>query len=261
MYRIFINICVKLRYSFGFFFYFEVIFFVCLFQNKQKIEPHFLSIKSSVAPYMRAILINWIIQVHSSFELMAETLYITVSLIDRYLAREPVTKNRIQLVGITALFIASKFEEIYYPMIDQFVLICDKLYTKKDILRMELQMLAVLNFELGRPLPLHFLRRGSKAAHADGRTHMLAKYLCELMLVEYEIAHWRPSLLAATALYMSLRLLSLERENNVRDNVWTSTIEHYTGYSHEAVLKHAPIMCRVILNSETSKYQVLIYNV
>lgn len=210
---------------------------------------------------MRAILLNWIIQVHSSFGLTSETLYIATSMIDRYFAREPVSKSKIQLIGITALFIASKYEEIYYPEINEFVNVCDKLYTKKDIIRMELQMLDALNFELGRPLPLHFLRRGSKAAHVDGRTHMLAKYLCELMLIEYEAAHWNPSLLAATALYTSLRLISLEQGGSIsecHDNVWTPTIEHYTGYSKADVLKHAPVMCRVIVNSENSKFQVIL---
>ena len=229
-------------------------------QNDQKLEPNFLAKTGSVAPHMRAILINWLIQAHNSFHLASETLYICVSIFDRYFARAAVPKNRIQLVGATALFIASKYEEIYYPEINEFVTICDKLYTKRDIIKMELEILSKLNFELGRPLPLHFLRRGSKAAHADGRTHMLAKYLCELSLCDYDSAHWNPSLTAATALYMSLRLMHLEKKDVLttleNDAVWTPTIEHYTGYSRAEVLKHAAILCRTIVNSETSKYQV-----
>lgn len=209
---------------------------------------------------MRSILINWLTNVHISFQLCSETFYIAVSLIDRYMAREAVPKGRIQLVGITSLFIASKFEEIYYPEISEFVTVCDKLYTKRDIIKMELEMLGKLNFELGRPLPAHFLRRGSKAAHADGRTHMLAKYLCELSLADYDTAHWNPSLLAATALYVSLRLIELERSTSLttldQDTVWTPTIEHYTGYLHSTVVKHASILCRCLVNAESSKQQV-----
>ncbi|XP_017488877.1 PREDICTED: G2/mitotic-specific cyclin-B2-like, partial [Rhagoletis zephyria] len=205
-------------------------------EEKQSLKPNFLAIKNTVQPNMRSILINWILQVHQSFNLAPETLYICVSIIDRFLARELVQKTRLQLVGVTALFIASKYEEIYYPEIGQFVDMCDKLYTKRDIIKMELEILGKLKFELGRPLPLHFLRRISKAAKADGRTHMLAKYLCELTLVEYECAHWNPSLLAATALYLSLRLMELEKNGSLSplsvdaEAFWTPTIEHYSGY-------------------------------
>lgn len=238
--------------------------YLSFLQEKQSLKPNFLSTKNNVQPHMRSILINWLIQVHQTFSLASETLYICVSMIDRYLARELVQKNRLQLVGVTALFIASKYEEIYYPEIGEFVGICDKLYTKRDIIKMELEILDKLNFELGRPLPLHFLRRISKAAKADGRTHMMAKYLCELTLIEYDCAHWNPSLMAATALYLSLRLVELEKNGSLSplsvdaETFWTPTVEHYSGYKSEEIVKNAAILCKVIVNSETSKFQVLI---
>ncbi|KAI2798610.1 G2/mitotic-specific cyclin-B2 [Blomia tropicalis] len=227
-------------------------------EEKQNLNVGFLSNKNCVTANMRAILINWLIQVHHSFELTSETLYISISILDRYMARESIQKSRLQLVGITTLFIAAKYEEIYYPAINEFVNVCDSLYNKRDIIRMELQILDVLKFELGRPIPLHFLRRGSKAAKADGRTHMMAKYICELSLCEYESAHWNPSLLAATALYLALRLTAIETGTFTSDSpdiIWTPTIEHYTGYSRSTVFKHAGILAKVIVGSEASKFQ------
>lgn len=79
---------------------------------------------------MRAILVDWLIEVHSKFKLVKETLFISISIIDRYLEKQLVCKSRLQLVGVTALLIASKYEEIYPPEMKDFVFITDGAYTK-----------------------------------------------------------------------------------------------------------------------------------
>ena len=83
---------------------------------------------------MRAILIDWLVEVHLKFQLMPETLYLTVNLIDRFLEKETIARNKLQLVGVTAMFIASKYEEIYAPECRDFVYISDKAYTRDEIL-------------------------------------------------------------------------------------------------------------------------------
>jgi G2/mitotic-specific cyclin-B, other len=82
---------------------------------------------------MRAILVDWIIEVHLKFKLLPETLFITVSLIDRYLEKVQIKRNNLQLVGVTAMLIASKYEEIYAPEVRDFVYITDNAYTKEEI--------------------------------------------------------------------------------------------------------------------------------
>jgi cyclin B len=79
---------------------------------------------------MRAILVDWIIEVHLKFKLLPETLFITVSLIDRFLERVQIKRHNLQLVGVTAMLIASKYEEIYAPEVNDFVYITDNAYTK-----------------------------------------------------------------------------------------------------------------------------------
>ena len=86
---------------------------------------------------MRAILVDWLVDVHYKFKLVPETLYLTINLIDRYLQKEPVTRQQLQLVGVTAMLIASKYEEIYAPIVKDFVYITDNAYTKEEILSME----------------------------------------------------------------------------------------------------------------------------
>lgn len=172
---------------------------------------------------MRGILIDWLIQVHLRFHLLQETLYLTVAIIDRFLEAERVSKSKLQLVGVTAMLVASKYEEMYAPEIGDFVYITDNAYTKADIRRMENLILRTLDFNLGRPLPLHFLRRQSKCGEVDVRTHTLAKYLMELTLVDYEMIHEHPSQVAAAALCLSMKTLD--------GSTWTDTLEFYSKYS------------------------------
>jgi len=175
---------------------------------------------------IRGILVDWIIEVHSQFKLLQETLYLTIFMLDRYMQLDGINikRNRYQLVGVTALFTASKIEEMYPPEIRDFVYITDNSYTAADIRQTELRMLTVLKFGLGRPLPLHFLRRYSKAGDVDILQHTLAKYLVELSQVEYDLAHLNPSHLSAAALFLSLLLLSPEGTLDV----WTATMEWYS---------------------------------
>ena len=86
---------------------------------------------------MRAILVDWLIEVHYKFKLLPETLFLTVNLIDRFLERNDVVRTKLQLVGVGAMLIASKYEEIYAPEVRDFVYITDKAYTKEEILIME----------------------------------------------------------------------------------------------------------------------------
>ena len=140
------------------------------------------------------------------------------------------------------MFIASKVEEMYAPEINDFVYITDNAYTAAEIRQMELRMLNTLGFNFSRPLPLHFLRRNSKAADVDVLQHTVAKYLIEMSLLEYEMAHIPPSLMAAGALFLSLRLLE---PNASLASTWTPTLQHYSTYTTKEIL---PVVCKLAQN-------------
>merc|ERR1719182_1217261 len=99
---------------------------------------------------------DWLIEVHMNYKLRSETLHLTVNLIDRYLTKVQVTRKRLQLVGVVAMFIASKYEEITPPELHDFVFITDKAYTKEDVISMECTMLTTLGFQVMAPTCLHF---------------------------------------------------------------------------------------------------------
>ena len=80
---------------------------------------------------MRRILIDWLIDVHMKFKLVPETLFITVNLIDRYTQLKQIKRRNYQLIGVTCMMIASKYEDIYPPFIKDFIYVTDQAYTKE----------------------------------------------------------------------------------------------------------------------------------
>lgn len=125
---------------------------------------------------------------------------------DRYLEKEQVSKLSLQLVGVTAALIASKYEEIYPPEIKDFSYITDNAYSREDIIRMEQKMLAALNFDLNIPSSNRFLERYARQMGCTKKIRSLSQYLLELSLVESGMLRYRPSLTAAAALYLSTKL-------------------------------------------------------
>ncbi|XP_024590963.1 G2/mitotic-specific cyclin-B2 isoform X1 [Neophocaena asiaeorientalis asiaeorientalis] len=213
----------------------------------QSINPHFLDGRD-INGRMRAILVDWLVQVHSKFRLLQETLYMCVAIMDRFLQVQPVSRKKLQLVGITALLLASKYEEMFSPNIEDFVYITDNAYTSSQIREMETLILKELKFELGRPLPLHFLRRASKAGEVDVEQHTLAKYLMELTLIDYDMVHYHPSKVAAAASCLSQKVLGHGK--------WNLKQQHYTGYTENEVLEVMQHMAKnvVKVNEKLTKF-------
>lgn len=113
---------------------------------------------------MRKVLIDWLIDVHFNFKLLPETLFITINLLDRFTGKLQIPRKKYQLVGATCLFIASKYEEIYPPLIKDFKFITDNAYTIEEIKNMEKNILEQLDFEVTMPTSLRFLERYAKLA-------------------------------------------------------------------------------------------------
>ncbi|NWV78356.1 CCNB2 protein, partial [Dasyornis broadbenti] len=214
---------------------------------QQSVRPHYLD-GTATNGRMRAILVDWLVQVHSRFHLLQETLYMCVAIIDRFLQSHPVSRKKLQLVGVTALLVASKYEEIMPPDVADFVYITDNAYTTNEIREMEMIILKELNFDLGRPLPLHFLRRASKAGEADAKQHTLAKYLMELTLIDYDMVHHHPSEIAAAALCLSQKVLG--------HNKWGTKQQYYTGYAEDSLVMTMKHMAKnvVKVNEKLTKY-------
>lgn len=156
---------------------------------------------------MRGILVDWLIEVHTRFRLLPETLFLAVNIIDRFLSAEVVALDRLQLVGVAAMFIASKYEEVLSPHVANFSHVADGTFTDKEILDAERHILATLEYNMSFPNPMHFLRRISKADNYDIHTRTLGKYLMEISLLDHRFMAYRQSHVGAAAMYLARLIL------------------------------------------------------
>ncbi|XP_037786045.1 G2/mitotic-specific cyclin-B3-like [Penaeus monodon] len=180
-----------------------------------------------VSRSMRAILIDWMVEVQESFELNHETLYLAVKIIDLYLAKTVIKRDVLQLVGSTAMFIACKFDERTPPYVDDFLYICDDAYKRKELIEMEIKILKVIGFDLGVPLSYRFLRRYARCAKVSMEDLTLTRYILEMSLMDYELLDASDSALAAAALLLTRIIRG--------DSTWTPTLQYYSGYSMEDI--------------------------
>mmetsp|Transcript_13364 Transcript_13364/g.35310 ORF Transcript_13364/g.35310 Transcript_13364/m.35310 type:complete len:464 (+) Transcript_13364:86-1477(+) len=177
---------------------------------------------------MRAILVDWLVEVHMKYRLRKETLFLTVNLIDRYLSRAPVMRRKLQLLGVVSMFIAAKYEEIHPPKVSEFAYITDNTYDKEEILTFECRVLEKLSFQIAVPTQAHFLDRLQKMNNCDETHREVSSYILELGLLEMKMLHYTPSHLVSAALLVSNELLN-------RRPAWPASMVHHSRHSEQAL--------------------------
>lgn len=159
--------------------------------------------QTELAWKMRGVLNDWLIQLHVRFRLLSETLFLCVNIIDCFLSVRVVSLAKLQLVRVTCMFIAAKFEEVIAPSVTQFLECADSSYTESEILQAERYVLKTLDWNLSYPNPVHYLRRVSKADDYNLKARTLGKYLLEIGCLEWRLIAAPPSLLAAAAIWLA----------------------------------------------------------
>jgi len=198
--------------------------------------------QGDITEKMRAILVDWLVDVHFKFNLMNETLYLTVNLLDRFLECKQIKRSQLQLVGITTLFIACKYEEIYPPEVRDLVYIADNTYSREKIKKMEVNIVKALNFNIGTATSYRFLEYFSTLLGIALKTKYIAQYFLELALVEYKALQYNDSLKAVMALYLADKTI-------IR---WSKEIEEKIGYSKTDIKEHSNKFKELIKQSHKS---------
>ncbi|KFK31754.1 hypothetical protein AALP_AA6G154900 [Arabis alpina] len=186
-------------------------------------------VQRDVTCNMRGTLVDWLVEVADEYKLLSETLYLTVSYIDRFLSVKIVDRQKLQLLGVSAMLIASKYEEITPPNVEDFCYITDNTYTKQDVVKMEADILLALKFELGSPTVNSFLRRFTRVALEDFKmSHLQMEFLCsylsELSLLDYNCLKFLPSTVAASAVFLARFII------RPKQHPWCVMLEEYTKY-------------------------------
>lgn len=208
-------------------------------KHAQVLNPNYIEKQKELNWGMRGILGDWLIQVHARFRLLPETLYLAMHLVDRMLSIRVVSLSRLQLVGVTCMFIAAKYEEIMAPSVKHFVECADAAYTEKDILDAEQYVLRVLGWDCSYPNVMTFLRRVSKAEDFDDQTRSVAKFFVEIACVDHRLLPFPPSQIAAASLWLARLILD-------RDP-WNGNLIHYSTYREKDLIEPANIMINYLL--------------
>lgn len=209
----------------------------------------YLTYQTDINEQMRAILIDWLTEVHSKFNMNEVTLFLCVNILDRFLNKDYVKRGQLQLVGVASMLIACKQEEIYSPLIDDFVFITDNAYSKKQINDMEKEILMKLKFEVFIPNPLRIFEIISMAFNFSRIQYNFGVYLMQVYLIDYRMTKFLPSVIACTAAYVMMKYFNIENYNLIYSK-W-----NVNGGGASVIKECAREICYLIDNLEKSSLQ------
>ncbi|XP_077216420.1 cyclin-A3-1-like [Tasmannia lanceolata] len=199
-------------------------------EQKRRPLPNFMeAVQTDVTANMRAILVDWLVEVAEEFKLVTDTLYLTISYLDRFLSSHDLNRAKLQLLGVSCMLIASKYEEISPPHVEKFCDMTENTCTKEEVVKMETDVLKHLNFEMGNPNVKTFLRRFTRAAQDNSKApnlqlEFLGNYLAELSLIDYGCVRFLPSMVAASVIFVSRFTI------HPKIHPWSLTLQHYSRY-------------------------------
>ncbi|KAL4641777.1 cyclin A2-like [Arapaima gigas] len=215
---------------------------------KSRPKAGYMKKQPDITNSMRAILVDWLVEVGEEYKLQNETLYLAVNYIDRFLSSMSVLRGKLQLVGTAAMLLASKFEEIYPPEVAEFVYITDDTYTKKQVLRMEHLVLKVLSFDLAAPTINQFLTQYFMFQPVSKKVESLSMFLGELSLIDSDpFLKYLPSQTAAAAFILAHYTIS--------GGSWTAPLVEVTGYTLESLTPCITDLHQTYLNASQHAQQ------
>jgi len=209
----------------------------------------YMSKQRDINEKMRAILVDWLVEVHMKFRLVTETLYLCVNIIDRYCSLVPVPRSKLQLVGVTALLIACKYEEIYPPEVRDCVYITDKAYHRQEVLDMEQDILKLLHFKFTVPTAYPFLVRFLNIVSASKLSKFAANYYMERTLQEHDLLKYRPSLVCAACVALAINnpdIARIEDEADWKHPGLPAILLEYTNFTPNEVIECAKVIAQKV---------------
>ena len=241
--------------------YLNVIYYNLLkeqYSNKKKFKPeyNYMNSQNEINEQMRSILVDWIIDVHGKFGFTDETLYMTVLIIDRYSSIKKITRNEYQNLGISALMISCKHEEINVPKVEDFIYITDNAYNKEEVFNMEQSILNGLNYDLLYPSPIKFFEYLSLKFNFDKKQFYFGKYLMETFLINLIWIKYSPSIIACSAAYIVMKFFKLKNYKESYSKIWYTIEKEGLNYVEPrcGVKDCAQEMCNFVDNIGSTNY-------
>jgi len=227
------------------------------------IPTDYLDNSTSITKNMRMILVDWLIQVQHHLRLSQESLYLSVGILDYVLHKRDVDPDKLQLVGITSLLIATKIEEYYPAEINKLLHLTENSYSRVDVINMERVLLQILEFKAYIPSPQIFLLRYARAALKckDDQFYETCSFIVDTHLVLPHHSCILPSELAGSAVLLAQLLYNLSSASGgtyvspSAKEIWTPTLEFFTNLSLSDLLPTSLEMVKQMILSCAEDYK------
>ena len=171
------------------------------FISKKLINHNYLmDEENEISPEMRAMVVDWLLEVHQIFHFQEKCLFTTIQIIDKYLSKINISIDQFQLLALTALNISSKQEEVEYPILDNFITISKNSLTKKEMINMENKVLSVLDYEILSPTMLDFFQIYASVCNLNPVELSQGLYIMNVILIDINMLKFKNSLLAFAVL-------------------------------------------------------------
>ncbi|RVW49677.1 Cyclin-A3-4 [Vitis vinifera] len=204
-------------------------------EEKRRARPDYMEkVQNDVTPNMREILVDWLVEVAEEYKLVSDTLFLCISYIDRFLSSHALRRDKLQLLGVSCMLIASKFEEISPPHAEDFCYITDNHYTAEEASFYSFSFLCfVLHIKLlcfsifiwnQRKLGSFMRASEEESKSLSMQFEALSWYLAELSLLDYGCLRFLPSMIAASSIFLARFILEPNK------HPWSLALQRYSGY-------------------------------
>ena len=221
---------------------------------ESKAEYNYMKKQNEINEQMRSILIDWIIDVHCKFGFTDETLFMTISIIDRFLTSKKISRSKLQLLGVTALMISCKHEEIDLPKADDFIYITDNAYNREQVFKMENDILHTLNFSLLFPSPIKFFELLSYNFKFNKKQFYMGKYLMESFLIDIKNIKYKSSIISCACTYIVMKFFKMNNYHESYSKKWFLLNEKNSIPNGLSVKECAKDICLFVDNIHKSNY-------
>ena len=189
---------------------------------KLKINPNYMeSLKPEINEKMREILVDWLIEVHHRLGFKRKTLFQTIYIIDLYLSYKTIGRSQFQLLGIASLLISSKLNEIYWPKAEEYVCFTDNAYTLQELLKMEINIMKLLNFDILIPTAEEFYNIISKTYEFTKVQHFLGEYFLDSSLIDYQLLKFKPSIIGISCAYIVMKFFLINGYKDLYSSIFS----------------------------------------
>lgn len=209
----------------------DVVQAMATFEGKTMINPPMIDLQPEIQWFMRPFLLDFLVELHTSFKLQPQTLFLCLNIIDRYCLKRIVFKRHYQLVGCTALWIAGKYEDkkLRVPTLKDLTLMCRSAYDEEMFIQMEMHILSTLDWNLVHPnledclqlaiqtshvvpsstTPVKYNRGGQNSENALSAVTVVGRFLCEISLYERYFLTVPTSVVSITANLLACLMLQI----------------------------------------------------